>query len=84
MCWLPDEGGRTENGRSSFSTVPPAAVIAASAEGYAFPTNLDNDPPIGGLIPESQAEFMARALRDGMSRAQFETELAAQTKRKAS
>ncbi len=25
-----------------------ANVIAASAEGYAFPTNLDRDPPIGG------------------------------------
>ena len=24
-------------------------VIAACAEGYAFPTNLDRDPPIGGL-----------------------------------
>ena len=30
-------------------------AIAAAAEGYAFPTNLDTDPPIGGLAPKSQA-----------------------------
>lgn len=37
-------------------------AIAAAAEGYAFPTNLDRDPPIGGLAPESQAALMTRAL----------------------
>jgi ectoine hydroxylase-related dioxygenase (phytanoyl-CoA dioxygenase family) len=39
-----------------------ANVVAASAEGYAFPTNLDTDPPVGGLIPLSQAERMEAAL----------------------
>ena len=57
-------------------------IIAAAAEGYAFPTNLDSDPPVGGLIPESQAEFMIRALNEGMNLAQFEAELTAQTSRK--
>lgn len=42
-----------------------AAVIAASAEGYPFPTNLDSDPPTGGLAPESQAALMARMLGEG-------------------
>lgn len=42
-------------------------VIAASAEGYAFPTNLDRDPPVGGLIPLSQAELMTAALEQGRS-----------------
>lgn len=60
----------------------PARIIAAAAEGYAFPTNLDSDPPVGGLIPESQAEFMARALADRMPRAEFEAQLTAQTNRK--
>src|SRR3954470_7900969 len=32
-----------------------ANVIAASAEGYAFPTNLDRDQPVGGLAPQTQA-----------------------------
>lgn len=39
-------------------------AIAASAEGYPFPTNLDRDPPIGGLAPESQQELLSRALAD--------------------
>ncbi len=34
-----------------------ANVIAASAEGYPFPTNLDLDQPIGSLNPETQAEL---------------------------
>ncbi|WP_428376638.1 phytanoyl-CoA dioxygenase family protein [Lichenicoccus sp.] len=42
-----------------------ANAIAACAEGYAFPTNLDRDPPIGGLAPESQAGLMLRALAQG-------------------
>ena len=37
-------------------------AIAASAEDYAFPTNLDRDPPIGGLAPQSQAALMRQAL----------------------
>ena len=45
-----------------------ANVIAASAEGYAFPTNLDRDPPIGGLAPQTQAQLMAKALSEGWTR----------------
>jgi ectoine hydroxylase-related dioxygenase (phytanoyl-CoA dioxygenase family) len=40
-------------------------VIAASAEGYAFPTNLDRDQPIDGLAPPTSAELMRRALDEG-------------------
>jgi ectoine hydroxylase-related dioxygenase (phytanoyl-CoA dioxygenase family) len=46
-------------------------VIAASAEGYAFPTNLDRDQPIGGLAPQTQAELMQQALDDGWDDARF-------------
>src|SRR5271156_3323812 len=48
-----------------------ANVIAASAEGYAFPTNLDRDPPIGGLAPQTQAQLMAKALAEGWEAAKF-------------
>jgi ectoine hydroxylase-related dioxygenase (phytanoyl-CoA dioxygenase family) len=41
-----------------------ACAIAATAEGYAFPTNLDRDPPVGGLAPESQQDMMLRALQE--------------------
>jgi ectoine hydroxylase-related dioxygenase (phytanoyl-CoA dioxygenase family) len=43
------------------------AAIAAIAEGYAFPTNLDTDPPIGGLAPASQADILRQALDEGWS-----------------
>ncbi|WP_433018287.1 phytanoyl-CoA dioxygenase family protein [Kribbella sp. CA-294648] len=39
-------------------------VIAASAEGYAFPTNLDRDQPIGGLAPRTQADLVRQALAE--------------------
>ncbi|HWT37987.1 MAG TPA: phytanoyl-CoA dioxygenase family protein [Paraburkholderia sp.] len=39
-----------------------AAVLAACAEGYAFPTNLDRNPPVGGLAPASQQQIFATAL----------------------
>lgn len=47
------------------------AVIASTAEGYSFPTNLDRDPPSGGLAPETQAALMQRALGLGMSAKEF-------------
>jgi ectoine hydroxylase-related dioxygenase (phytanoyl-CoA dioxygenase family) len=39
-------------------------VVAACAEGYPFPTNLDRDPPAGGLAPPSQADLLRRAVRE--------------------
>ena len=39
-----------------------ACALAASAEAYAFPTNLDRDPPLGGMAPKSQARLVAEAL----------------------
>jgi ectoine hydroxylase-related dioxygenase (phytanoyl-CoA dioxygenase family) len=41
-----------------------ANIVAACAEGYAFPTNLDRDPPIGGLAPQTQAQLMHQALAE--------------------
>ena len=37
-------------------------VVAAATEGYAFPTNLDRDPPVDGLAPASQRALVLRAL----------------------
>ncbi len=37
-------------------------VIAATAEGYAFPCDLDVDQPIDGLTPPSDADLVAMAL----------------------
>src|SRR3954451_14684003 len=59
-------------------------VIAASAEGYAFPTNLDRDQPIGGLAPETQAELLWRALQEEWMPDALGAELTAQVARHAS
>lgn len=42
-------------------------MIAASAEGYAYPTNLDTDLPSGGLAPKSQAQIFREALAEGLT-----------------
>jgi ectoine hydroxylase-related dioxygenase (phytanoyl-CoA dioxygenase family) len=52
-----------------------ANVIAACAEGYPFPTNLDLDQPVDGLAPRTQADILGRAVSEQWSRRQLETEL---------
>ena len=45
--------------------MPPAHLghaVAAAAEGYAFPTNLDRDTPVDGMTPASQADHVLEAL----------------------
>ena len=43
-------------------------AIAASAEGYPFPTNLDRDQPVGDrLTPPSQAEVVRQAVAENWS-----------------
>jgi hypothetical protein len=54
-------------------------VIAACAEGYPFPTNLDLDQPIDGLAPPTQADILGVAVAEGWSRQQLETELGARS-----
>jgi ectoine hydroxylase-related dioxygenase (phytanoyl-CoA dioxygenase family) len=60
---------RRASGR--ISDTEAAAAIASCAEGYPFPTNLDRDPPVGGLAPESQQELMHRALAEDWDPARF-------------
>ena len=59
-------------------------AIAACAEGYAFPTNLDRDPPIGGLAPETQQALLRRALSEGWGLDRFTAALDLQDGRRLS
>ena len=61
---------------------PVANVVAAAAEGYAFPTNLDRDQPIGGLAPASQADLVLRALDEQWDTPQFLQTLREQQERR--
>jgi len=58
------------------------AAIAACAEGYSFPTNIDNDPPVGGLAPETQAALFRRALAEGLAPENFAAALDAHSARR--
>ncbi|GFZ67869.1 phytanoyl-CoA dioxygenase [Pseudomonas amygdali pv. morsprunorum] len=40
------------------------AVIACTADGYSFPTNLDTDPPLKGLAPQTGQQLMVQALAE--------------------
>jgi ectoine hydroxylase-related dioxygenase (phytanoyl-CoA dioxygenase family) len=59
-----------------------ANVIAACAEGYSFPTNLDLDVPTDGLAPPTQAEILGLAVEQGWSRQRLEAELGAWSARR--
>jgi ectoine hydroxylase-related dioxygenase (phytanoyl-CoA dioxygenase family) len=59
-----------------------ACAIASCAEGYSFPTNLDRDPPVGGLAPKTQAQLMHEALSGGWEETAFAAALAAQSEKK--
>ncbi|GAA0784083.1 phytanoyl-CoA dioxygenase [Roseibium denhamense] len=60
------------------------AAASCCAEGYSFPTNLDMDPPVGGLAPETQKQLMMRALREALPAEDFEALLDRQNARRRS
>jgi ectoine hydroxylase-related dioxygenase (phytanoyl-CoA dioxygenase family) len=57
-------------------------VVAACAEGYAFPTNLDHDQPVEGLAPPSQADLLWQALAEQWDPATLRRELDAHAARR--
>ncbi|MER5664893.1 phytanoyl-CoA dioxygenase family protein [Streptomyces mirabilis] len=59
-------------------------VIAATAEGYPFPTNLDLDPPVDGLAPPSQADTVRQAVAEEWDPERLRQELQAGAKRRQS
>ncbi|WP_031167691.1 phytanoyl-CoA dioxygenase family protein [Streptomyces durhamensis] len=59
-------------------------VIAASTEGYPFPTNLDSDPPVGGLAPPAPADVLRRAVREAWAPQRLRAELRAGAGRRES
>ena len=42
-------------------------AATAAADGYAFPTNLDHDPPLDGLTPPSHLDILREALAERAS-----------------
>lgn len=59
-------------------------AVASSAEGYSFPTNLDRDPPLGGMTPKSQAKLVLEALAGDWEPAVLDRALDVQAEKKVS
>jgi ectoine hydroxylase-related dioxygenase (phytanoyl-CoA dioxygenase family) len=57
-------------------------AVVATAEGYAFPTNLDSDQPIGTLAPPSQVDTVLAALAEDMTAVQLDVALRDQDDRR--
>lgn len=59
-------------------------VVAATAEGYPFPANLDTDSPTTGMAPPSQQELLRSALAEGWDTEAFRAALRDHTARRVS
>ena len=73
---------RTARKDGSLTETQIANAIAASAEGYSFPTNLDRDPPLGGMAPKTQAALVAEALSADWDAEKLHAALDEQARRK--
>jgi ectoine hydroxylase-related dioxygenase (phytanoyl-CoA dioxygenase family) len=58
-------------------------VIAATAEGYPFPADLDIDSPLKGMVPQSQQDIMKEALANDWEGEQFDAAIRAYEHRRA-
>jgi len=57
-------------------------AVVATAEGYAFPTNLDSDQPIGSLAPPSQVDSVLAALDSNLNADELDVVLRAHQERR--
>ncbi|MCC1495104.1 phytanoyl-CoA dioxygenase family protein [Cognatishimia sp. F0-27] len=58
------------------------AALSAAAEGYSFPTNLDRDPPVNGLAPQTQKALMKNAILAARDAAKVRADLQDQAVRR--
>jgi len=75
MCKLLYPFAVASHNEATLSAAELTASLAATAEGYSFPTNLDRDPPKGGLAPETQHALFARAIAEDMNEQEFAVQL---------
>ncbi|MBD1558227.1 phytanoyl-CoA dioxygenase [Vibrio sp. S9_S30] len=58
------------------------AILTASADGYAFPTNLDTDAPVGELAPQTMKQLLKSILDNHGSKQHYQDALIAHAKRR--
>lgn len=59
-------------------------VVAATAEGYPFPANLDIDSPLSGMAPPSQQDILRQALAENWTQTRLEQQIGEQNGHKRS
>ena len=60
------------------------ALLSSACEAYSFPTNLNTDPPLGGLAPETHKALTRRALEENWDKGKYGSEIVAhRNKRRA-
>ena len=59
-------------------------LVAATAEGYPFPCNLDIDSPLSGMAPPSQQDIMRQALKEKWDSAKLNQAIDAYVARRVS
>lgn len=67
----------------SLSDLERDAIITACCDDYAFPTNLDRDPPIEGKAPYTHAHITRGALDEGCTLQQYSNEMKQLQERRA-
>lgn len=69
LAWQEREGWKAHHAHQ---------VIEACAEAYAFPANMELEPPTNGLAPQSQQELMKQCLAEAVPAAEFASRVEAQ------
>ncbi len=59
------------------------SIVSSTAEGYSFPTNLDQDPPVGGLAPKTQQALLLESVKASISQSNFDQLLMEQQQRRS-
>ena len=62
-------------GWANLSVAEQDALLSSACEGYSFPTNLDTDPPLGGLAPETHKALTRRALDENWAEDKYMAEI---------
>ncbi|PSW13633.1 phytanoyl-CoA dioxygenase [Photobacterium rosenbergii] len=58
------------------------AILTASSDGYSFPSNLDTDPPIDDLAPQTMKQLLRQSLDQRWEKADYQAALFAQIERR--
>lgn len=68
-CWHILTEKYSSSSTDRFDQLALSSLVQAIADGYPFPTNLDNRPPApSGMAPESEQQLLLRGLEAGWSR----------------